>query len=379
MPDLKIQNITKTYGEKKALDDVTLRVKSGSFVCILGNPGAGKTTLLKTIAGLRTPEGGKIYLGNKDITSSPPQYRDVSMVFETFALYPNMSVYDNIANPLRLKRIPQDEIDKRVSEIAKFLKIDGLLTRKPGTLSGGERQRVAIARAMIKDPAIYLFDQPLVNLDYKIREEMRGEFREILDRLGKTIVYATPDPVAVLSMADYVAVMEKGKILQEGEVTELYENPANAVVASLLGVLPMNLMDCSLVEMEENLFFNLGEAIYEVDGIPKKESIVLNATPLKEKLERAQIRPGTEVILGIRPEHISVISKRAHEMEALRSRLVITELTGSESVVHVRLGKHLVKILVPYVYKGEIDEDVWFNVDLDKIHIFDKEKGITKM
>jgi len=354
--NLKIEGITKQFGNKKILDNITLEVDSGSFVCLLGPPGAGKTTLLKVIAGLIVPDTGKIRLGDKDITNLPTEQRDVALVFQSFALYPHMTVYDNIASPLKAKKLSKDAIDKKVKQIAQFLRIQKLLERKPGLLSGGEKQRVAIGRSLAKEPEIFLFDEPLTNLDYKLREEMRGEFKEMLEKLGKTIVYATPDPVDALSMAVKIAVMDNGKILQYGFVDEIYEHPSNLTVGTLVGYPEMNALDCSLVEKDGRLFLDTG-------------SFTVDVTTFKNKLEGR----GPQVILGLRPEHLSISGEPSKKSVSLEGKVYVAEIIGAETILHVEVKKDLVKVFIPHVHKATLGEDVRISFDLDNIHVFDKD------
>jgi multiple sugar transport system ATP-binding protein len=355
MVELALNSITKKFGDKKALSELTLNFESGSFTCLLGPPGAGKTTLLKIIAGLIEPDSGRILVGKKDITNSSTQDRGISLVFQSFALYPNKTVYENIASPLRAKKLSKDQIEAKVKEVAKFLKIEGLLDRKPGKLSGGEQQRVAIGRALAKEPDIYLFDEPLTNLDYKLREEMRGEFREMLQKLKKTIIYATPDPIDAMTMADKVAIIVDGEVFQYGQMKDLYDHPSNLTVARILGHPAMNLVDCSLMEKPSKVLLETG-------------SFSIDVTELRLQIQGSN----TELVLGLRPEYLRISDKPSKECISLEGKIFVGEIIGAETILHIKLGEVVVKSFVPYVYRVDPGEDVWVSFDLDKMHLFDK-------
>ncbi|MFQ6067090.1 MAG: ABC transporter ATP-binding protein [bacterium] len=358
MPIISIDGITKQVDGKRILDNVTLKIEDRSFTCILGSPGAGKTTLLRIIAGLEPPTEGTIYFDHQDVTDLYPQKRGVSMVFQDFALYPHLTVYDNISSPLKAVGSSKEEMDQRVKEVSDFLKIADLLERKPEQLSGGEMQRVAIARALAKRPRICLFDEPLVNLDYKIREGMRAEFKLCQEKLGQTIIYATPDPVDALAMADKVAILNNGKVEQYTEVDEAYNHPATVFVGTYLGYPAMNVIKCGLVEKEEKLLLNA-------------RSFTLDVTALKDELKSS----AKEVVLGIRPEHISISEEPLEGMDAsLEAKIVVGEVIGSDTIVHLRLGEHLLKAFVPEIYRAGLGKTLWISFNLSDVHLFD---GVT--
>ena len=357
--DIRVVGVTKVFGQKKVLDDFTATFLGRKFTCVLGMPGAGKTTLFKTIAGLMTPDKGNIYIGDRDVTALPPVQRSVGMIFQTFALYYYSTVFDNIASPLKAMKKSKDEINKEVQETARFLMIDKLLNRKPAALSGGEAQRVAIARALVRRPKILLLDEPLTNLDYKIREEMRSEFKRMLHEMETTFIYATSDPLDVFSMASNVVVIGNGKSIQEGNVSEVYKHPANVTSASLLGAQAMNLMDCSVVEKEDRLMLDTGPFTIDVNQY-------------KEKLD---LRSGSELVLGIRPEHMSVSQKPAEEGVSFGGKVFLAEVVGSETVIHVEARRHVLKVFTPRILRPEVGEDIWVYFDPSKIHLFDKGSG----
>lgn len=356
MPVINIDGIIKQLdGEKRILDDVTLEIEDRSFACILGPPGAGKTTLLRIIAGLETPSQGRIFFDREEVTDLSPQKRGVSMVFQDFALYPHLTAYENIASPLKAIKIPEAEMSSRVREVAEFLKIADLLERKPDQLSGGEMQRVAIARALAKRPRICLFDEPLVNLDYKIREGMRAEFKLMQEKLSQTIIYATPDPVDALTMADKVAILNNGKVEQYTGVNEAYNHPATVFAGTYLGYPPMNVIKCGMVEREEKLLLDAG-------------SFTLDVTALKDKLKSS----AKEVVLGIRPEHLNISEEPLEGMDAsFEAKIMVGEVIGSDTIVHLKAEKHPLKAFIPEIYRAKLGMTIWISFNLSDIHIFD--------
>ncbi|MBW2057208.1 MAG: ABC transporter ATP-binding protein [Deltaproteobacteria bacterium] len=254
MAKIFIDGISKRFGDRPVLTDVSLEVGEGSFTCLLGPPGAGKTTLLRIIAGLEDPTEGRILFDGADMASVGPQQRGVAMVFQDFALYPHLTVFGNIASPLIASRRPKDEVDREVRSVSDFLNIGPLLDRKPWQLSGGERQRVAIACLLVRNPRVALFDEPLVNLDYKIREEMRGQFKTMQEEFGQTIIYATPDPVDAMVMADRVVLIDRGTVQQYAPVDEVYERPANVFSGVYLGFPAMNTIPGTITMKGGNSF-----------------------------------------------------------------------------------------------------------------------------
>lgn len=357
MANITIKKVSKIFGSNKVLDSVNLDIKDGSFFCILGPPGAGKTTLLRIIAGLEEPTEGEIFFDGEQVTDIPPQKRGVSMVFQDFALYPHRSVYENIASPLIANRVDEKKIRSEVLKVAQFLKIDKLLDRKPEQLSGGERQRVAIARVLIKKPKICLFDEPLVNLDYKIREDMRAQFKLMQEELGQTIIYATPDPIDALSMAEEVAIIAKGKIQQQASVEEVYQRPANVFVGSYFGYPPMNIIKCKLVSNEGRVILDAESFQVDISFIEKKIS------KLPENL-----------ILGIRPESFHLSDEEVRKMDiCFPARILVGEVIGSDTIVHLKIGDHLLKAFVPRIFRTEFNQKIWVSFNLNNIYLFDGE------
>ncbi len=357
MEEVRIQNVTKRFGKKTALERVSACVPKGSFFCILGEPGAGKTTLLRVIAGLEIPEEGEIFFGDQDVTLVPPQKRNVAFVFQDFALYPHMSVFENIANPLRLKGLGEETVRKKVLEVASFLKIDKLLDRLPGFISGGERQRVAIARALVKEPTICLFDEPLVNLDYKIREDMRAQFKLMQREFEQTIIFATPDPIDALSMADIVLVLHEGKVQQLANVWEAYRKPANVFVGKYLGFPEMNVLEGRISRSEGKLVWRSGNLQLDVS--------------LWEFLGSYE---GMTVLLGLRPEEIQIGGTGGLDF-AFEASVVLSEVVGSDTIVHLSVGGMMLRAFVPQIFRKSPGERVSIGFRRESLYFFSYKSG----
>jgi len=297
MTQIRLDNISKSFGGVEVVSGLSLTVESREFFTFVGASGCGKSTILNIIAGLEAPGRGAIYFGGEDVTRLQPRERDVAMVFQSYALYPHMSVYENIAFPLRVRKIPTQEIDTRVRQAAESLGLDGLLSRRPGALSGGQRQRVALGRAIVRKPKVFLMDEPLSNLDDRLRVEMRAEIREMHERLGVTTIYVTHDQEEAMSLSDRMAVLSDGKIQQVGKPMELYENPANLLVAGFIGAPTMNFLDWRLLNDE-------------------KPSA--NVKPASE----------TDIVAGIRPHDISVGAEA--DGDAIIADVAMIEPTGGD-------------------------------------------------
>jgi len=357
MARILIDDLTKNFGDHSVLNRVSLEVQDSSFTCLLGPPGAGKTTLLRIIAGLESPTEGRILFDGSDMAAVPPQQRGVAMVFQDFALYPHLSVFDNIASPLKAGKRPKSEIEQEVNSVSDFLNIGGLLDRKPWQLSGGERQRVAIARVLVTKPQIALFDEPLVNLDYKIREEMRGQFKTMQEELGQTIVYATPDPLDAMVMADKVALIDSGVVRQYTTVDEAYQRPADLFSGVYLGFPAMNTLPGAIKKKGEELFLDAPSL-----GI-------INVTNLKPRLPSPEI----EVVVGIRPEHILISQQQPEELDvSLEAEIVMGEVIGSDTILHLKTRDVLIKSFVPRIERMEPGSKAYVSFNLDDVHLFDK-------
>ncbi|HDJ83484.1 MAG TPA: ABC transporter ATP-binding protein, partial [Desulfurococcaceae archaeon] len=259
MVSVRLENLTKCFGRVIAVNNLNLEIKDGEFVALLGPSGCGKTTTLLMIAGIYKPTKGYIYFDDVIVNDLPPKDRNIGMVFQSYALYPHMRVFDNIAFPLKLQKLPKEEIKKRVLETAKLLRIEDLLNRKPAQLSGGQQQRVALARALAKQPNLFLMDEPLSNLDAKLRVIMRAELKRLQKSLGITTIYVTHDQVEAMTMADRIAVLNKGELQQYSTAEELYSKPSNLFVAGFIGSPPMNFIECTLVERDNKYYLDASD------------------------------------------------------------------------------------------------------------------------
>ena len=358
MATLRVKNLVKRFGDTVAVNNVSFKVDDGEFMVLLGPSGSGKTTILRCIAGLEIPDEGEIYLDDDLINYVPPKDRDIAMVFQSYALYPHMTVYDNIAFPLKLRKLPRAEIDSRVKEVAELLRISHLLNRKPHQLSGGEQQRVALARAIVRKPRIFLMDEPLSNLDAKLRVYMRAELKKLQKELGVTTIYVTHDQVEAMTMADKVLVLNKGVIQQLATPNELYNKPANLFVAGFIGSPPMNLIEGSVVEENGAYYFVTPSFKYR---LPKEiGELVASKT--------------SDVILGIRPEDIRIVIGDGDDT-AINGKVYVVEPLGRDLLVNVKVGDTLFKILAPADLQLESGQDILMAPDERKIHIFDKKTG----
>jgi multiple sugar transport system ATP-binding protein len=351
---LALEHIRKTYGGVVALSDLSLQVARGEFVVLLGPTGAGKTTTLRTVAGLAMPDRGRVLFDGSDVTALPPGARDVAFVFQNYCLYPKLTVFDNMAFPLRapMRRLPEGEIRRIVMNVAEKLHIDHLCERLPSQLSGGEMQRVALGRAIVRRPRMFLMDEPLSNLDAKLREQMRVELKRLQSEQGSTTLYVTHDQTEAMSMADRLAVLHKGVIQQVGAPVEVYESPANMVVARLLGSPPMNLTPCLRPEPSV------------IDVGPGALTVALPAG------RHMEVRgPATEgLVFGIRPEHVTL--RREQSPGAVRVEAYVVQAMGAEDIISVRVGRTMWKVRVPTSLGARVGEAFWMTVDGAKAHLF---------
>jgi ABC-type sugar transport system ATPase subunit len=366
---LKLEGISKNYHGTQVLKDVSLEIKSGEFFTILGPTGAGKTTLLRIIAGLEKPDKGKIYLNGKDITHLPPVKRKVSLVFQTFALYPTMTVYENIALPLKNLGFPEDEIKRRVKDVTELLGISHLLNRSVLEISGGEAQRTAFARALAKDFSILLLDEPLTNVDYKIRErmivEMKKMYYTLLEKGRESIwIFATPDSREALSLSTRVAILYKGEVLQYGPVLEVYKNPKNIIVASYMSYPWINRLNAK-VNMQ-------GSGCYlSIDN-----EVTIDTSGQKEFLKNYN-----ECIIGIRPASIKLYEEATQSSIAMKGLCELIEIAGSDTLLHFKVGNQKVVALVrqrlPFEFEGK---EMEFYVEPEDVFIFSLDgKFITRL
>jgi multiple sugar transport system ATP-binding protein len=356
MASLRLEHVTKRFGNVTALKDVSLEIADGEFFAVLGPPGAGKTTLLRTIVGLERPESGDVYADDERITDVYPGDRDIAIMFQNLALYPDKTVFGNLAFPLKQQKRPKDEIRERVEKAAAILHIEHLLKRKPAKLSGGERQRVALGRALVRDPRAFLFDEPLSALDALLRLEMRAELKHLQRDLGRTLVYVTHDQVEAMSMPDRVAVLREGVVQQVDTPENVYHQPANRFVATVVGSPPMNFIPCTVGA--HNGVLRLKHDLFEVEV--KTRGLALGQ-PLAE---------GSDCLLGVRPEDVRV---DVSGDDAFGATVYTSEPLGGETVVDLQVGYTLVKALAPPSVGAVPDATVKVALDAARLHVFTNE------
>jgi ABC-type sugar transport system ATPase subunit len=351
-----LKNITKAFGSVVAVDNISLEIPDGQVTALLGPSGCGKTTTLLMLAGIYQPTRGEIFFDEVMVNGIPPKLRNVGLVFQSYALYPHMTVFENIAFPLKLKKVPKDEIRQRVQDIAKVVQIDDLLQRKPAQISGGQQQRVALCRALVKNPDLLLLDEPLSNLDARLRIETRAEIKRIQQELGITTILVTHDQVEAVTMADQVAVMRNGVIQQYSSPEDLLLKPANMFVASFMGDPPMNLMEAELSSENGKSVFRCGSEL----KIPVPDAI---AAALQSRRDR-------EFILGVRPENLELLDE-PHEL-AVPGTVFMVELLGRDKLVDFRFGEVALRALVPADVAVSQGEKKWIRPQAHRIHLFGK-------
>ncbi|WEX75636.1 ABC transporter ATP-binding protein [Sinorhizobium numidicum] len=354
MSALEIRDIHKRYGEVETLKGIDIALESGEFLVLLGSSGCGKSTLLNIIAGLAEPSGGDILIGEQSILGAHPKDRDIAMVFQSYALYPNMSVARNIGFGLEMRKVPAAERDKAVRETARLLQIENLLDRKPSQLSGGQRQRVAIGRALVRNPEVFLFDEPLSNLDAKLRMEMRTELKRLHQMLKTTVVYVTHDQIEAMTLATRIAVMRDGRIEQLGTPEDIYDRPATLYVAGFVGSPPMNILDA------------------ETTGSGLKLAGSGEMLPLPATLRNAAA--GRRVKIGIRPEALRLAEADASGIR-LAARVEVMELTGPELVTTAKIGEERITACLPPRTAITSGSAHVFSFDEAALHLFDPESG----
>jgi len=360
MAQVSLRNVTKVYpGNVKAVDKINLGVENREFMVLVGPSGCGKSTALRMIAGLEEVTGGDIYIGDKKVNEVPAKDRDIAMVFQTYALYPHMTVFENMAFGLRLRHIPKSEIVQRVNEAADILGIRRLLHRRPRELSGGERQRVAVGRAIVRKPMVFLFDEPLSNLDAKLRVQMRTEIHKLHIRLQTTIIYVTHDQVEAMTMGDRIAVMKDGILQQVGDPITIYDQPGNKFVAGFIGSPPMNFMDGRVIKKDGRLYFDEGKFLVKI-----VEDMHLKMTPYI----------GKDVIFGIRSEDIydKLFVSEVPPENIVRVTCEVYEPMGSEVYLYLNTGRHAFVARVGAHDRPKVNQDMDLVFDMSKVHFFDK-------
>ncbi len=356
MASVTLSNVVKSYGRTVAVDHVSLTVADGEFVALVGPSGCGKTTTLNLIAGLIELTSGDIHIGDRRVNDLDPKDRDIAMVFQNYALYPNKTVRQNLAFPLQMRRLSRPEIDRRIAEAVRVLDIGALLERRPRELSGGQQQRVALGRALVRDPRAFLMDEPLSNLDAKLRVQMRAELKRFHQELGATIVYVTHDQMEAVTMADRMAVMDGGLLQQYDTPDRVFHHPVNTFVAGFVGSPSMNLLPVRVVA---------GDMV-EGDGGWRYR--------LPPHLARAATQAGgPEVTLGAR--HSTLRLHRATTTDAWPARVYAVEPTGDMTFVHLRLGTTGIVVSVPPGDPFALDEPIWVEPDPTRLHLFDTASG----
>ena len=373
---VRLNNLTKNFGDVVAVDDVTLDIADREFLTLLGPSGCGKTTLLNMIAGLESPTAGEVWFDDRNVTAVPPERRDIAMVFQTYALYPHMHVFDNVAFGLKMRGVPAEERKRLVLAAAKTMEIEHLLDRKPRALSGGQRQRVALARAIVRDPGVFLLDEPLSNLDAQLRVVMRTELKRLHGDLAMTFVYVTHDQAESLILSDRIVVMKEGKIQQIGTPESIYDRPANTFVAGFVGSPPINLLKGVLEQS--------GSSGWRVVG----EGFACGVAPsMVERMERPE---GREVSLGVRAEDIGISeapssagsasatgSTGSKDQSFVRAEVVVREPMGSDLYLTVDVGGTNVKVRTRPDSRADRGDVLDLFFAPNKIHLFDGESGVS--
>jgi multiple sugar transport system ATP-binding protein len=356
MAQIILDHLTKQFGSVTAVDDINIQIADGEFFALLGPSGCGKTTTLRMIAGLELPTRGRIRIGDRDVTELPPRERDVAMVFQDYALYPHMNLLDNIGYPLKVRGVNPQELRRRVTEAAKSLGIDPLLDRRPAQLSGGQQQRAAVARAVVHHAQVFLFDEPLSNLDAKLRVEARGFLKYLQHELGVTTVYVTHDQAEAMALADRMAIMNQGRVMQLGAPLEVYHRPRNIFVAGFLGSPPMNLLPCRLDLNKQQLHVN-GAAL-NLAAIPQWQ----NWAP--------RVHDGDELVLGIRPEYIAL--SPTETAQAFPGELYVTQPLGAESLVVLQVQDRTVSVRLFTDEPPQLVGKVWLKPDPQRLFLFNR-------
>jgi ABC-type sugar transport system ATPase subunit len=352
MASIRLESVTKRFGAVTAMDGVSFSVTDGEFFAILGPPGAGKTTTLRTIVGLEKPDDGRVYVAEEDVTDVYPGDRDIGFMFQNLALYPDKTVFGNLAFPLKQRKMGKDDIKKRVEAVAQTLHMEHLLERKPAKLSGGERQRVALGRAIVREPRAYLLDEPISALDALLRLEMRAELKRLQRDLGRTTVYVTHDQVEAMSMADRILVLREGAVQQIDTPENIYHRPANRFVATVVGSPPMNFVPAVATWMDSRL--TVTHELFSVSA---------SAPGLREQLEE-----GAACYIGVRPEDIRVDPDGA--APGVPARVYVTEPLGGETVVDLALADRLLKAIAPPTLELRSEQQVRLSFEARRLHIF---------
>jgi ABC-type sugar transport system ATPase subunit len=345
MSAVKLVNLSKSFGTTNIINNINLTVEAGEFVVLVGPSGCGKSTLLRMISGLENPSSGQIFINGKDQTTVEPQHRDIAMVFQSYALYPHMNVFENMAFSLRIQKIEDVEINKRIKEISELLKIDHLLQRKPKELSGGQRQRVSLGRALVRRAPVILFDEPLSNLDAHLRSQMRLEIKKIHQHFKSTIIYVTHDQTEAMTMGDRIVVLNKGNIEQVDSPEQIYNHPMNTFVANFIGTPEMNIFEGSV----ENKKFKNQWLNFDIESDLKNN----------------------QVFAGIRPEHFEISTVET----GIKGQVIFLENLGPNTLVHVNVGEISLRLFTNNQYIPRVNDSVFLTQSKTKVALFDKLSG----
>ena len=357
MATVTFENVNKVYGDFHAVKDLNLEIGDGEFMVLVGPSGCGKTTSLRMIAGLEEISSGTLRIGDRVVNDVAPKDRDIAMVFQSYALYPHMSVRDNLAFGLKLRKVPKADIERRVNEAAETIQLQKLLDRKPKELSGGQRQRVALGRAIVREPAVFLMDEPLSNLDAKLRVQTRAEIARLHQRLKTTVVYVTHDQVEAMTMGQRIAVMSEGLLMQVGTPQQLYDHPNNKFVAGFIGSPAMNFVD---VEVQDGRLVGPGDW----------------SIPVPPRGREAMAVGGRKIVAGFRPEHLE-IGESGPDLGSFRARADVVEYLGNEELLHVNAAEQDVVAIVDSDHRVRPADIVELVIPLEKVHLFDGDTGET--
>lgn len=358
MANIRFESVRKVFGKVVAANDITLEIKDGEFMVLLGPSGCGKTTLLRCLAGLERVDGGRIFIGERDVTDLPPRDRKIAMVFQSYAVFPHLTVFDNIAFGLKMQNRPREEIKRRVEESARLLELTELLQRYPAQLSGGQRQRVAVARAIVMQAAVLLMDEPLSNLDALLRLQMRAELKRLHQEIRATTIYVTHDQVEALSLGDRIAVMQNGRIVQCDVPMKIYDYPANKFVGGFIGTPPMNFLRGTVRVNGSGANVVVGEA---------------HITPAPSVAPALTTKNGQPILLGIRPENLALAS--SPQPNTIRARVLVVEPLGSHKLLTMQVGDEIAKVSVAPDERVTPNDDVWLHFDPEKIRWMDASTG----
>jgi multiple sugar transport system ATP-binding protein len=362
MSEVVLEKLCKNYGDVRAVIDADLTIADKEFVVLVGPSGCGKTTTLRMIAGLEEITAGKLYINGEVVNHLTPMERNVAMVFQSYALYPHMNVFDNMAFGLKMRKVPREERTKMVMRAAGILGIEELLKRKPRQLSGGQRQRVALGRAIVRDPSVFLFDEPLSNLDAKLRVQMRHELRKLHERLQATVVYVTHDQVEAMTMGDRIVVMKDGLVQQIGSPLELYNAPANQFVAGFIGSPAMNFIPCKVSQDGDKVLLDTGDFRVPLKGEPAAKATRAGAG---------------DFIFGIRPEHFleCTMNDLPEGDISIKAKVSVIEPLGKEIFMDMSTGSHSINALLDADCTVGMHEDIELLPNMEKIHLFKAESG----